>query len=60
MEIEIDNFLGRDKAKDVLAKIEELKNLLISFGIYDTSEITLDELEKSLFDGVTKFEKSKL
>lgn len=60
MEIEIDNFLGRDKAKEVLTKIEELKDVLLEFGFLDTSEVTLDELEGVLFNEVIKFEKSKL
>lgn len=60
MEIEIDNFLGRDKAKEVLNKLEELQDLLISFGICNTSGVTIDKLEEVLFNGVIKFEKSKL
>ena len=59
-DIEIDNFLARDKAKEELLKIEELEDVLIKFGVYDTSEISLDKLGEVLRESIIKFEKSKL
>lgn len=59
-DFEIDNFLARDKAKEVLLKIEELEDALIKFGIYNTSEISLDKLNEVLRESIIKFEKSKL
>lgn len=59
-DFEIDNFLARDKAKEVLLKIEELEDVLIKFGVYDTSKISLDKLGEVLRESIIKFEKSKL
>mgnify|MGYP003595717289 CR=1 FL=1 len=59
-DFEIDNFLARDKAKEVLLKIEELEDVLIKIGVYDTSEISLDKLGEVLRESIIKFEKSKL
>ncbi len=38
-------------------KVEELEDVLIKFGVYDTSEISLDKLGVVLRESIIKFEK---
>lgn len=56
----INSFTGRNKAVEVLQKIDELKDLIFEFGFYETDDLSLDKLEEELHKQVLKFEKSKL
>lgn len=59
-EFTINSFTGRNKAVEILQKVDELEDLLIKFGVYDTDNISLKGLEDELHKEVLKFEKSKL
>jgi hypothetical protein len=59
-EFTINSFTGRNKAVEILQKIDELKDLLFEFGFYETDDLSLDKLEEELYKEVLKFEKSKL
>lgn len=59
-EFTINSFTGRNKAVEILQKVEELKDLIFEFGFYETDDLSLGKLEEELHNEVLKFEKSKL
>jgi len=56
-EFTINSFTGRNKAVEVLQKVEELKDLIFEFGFYEIDDLSLGKLEEELHKEVEKFEK---